>query len=74
MRCQATFEWWLDNCQVSHISQSDDNGWWPESMPYAVTHPNKGIVALFTNERDALRHRLSIINDALNPPTLEGGE
>ena len=68
------FNWWLDNCQVSHIDQGDATDWWPKSMPYAVIHPNKGIVALFTNKRDALRYRLSIINDAINPPTIEGGE
>ena len=38
----TTLQWWLDECQVCHIGDIDDNDWWPESMPYAVVHPRKG--------------------------------
>ena len=72
MHAKDTLQWWLDNCQVSHIGENDPADWWHESLPYAVFHPTRGVVGLFTNQRDALHYRLSMINDALNPPTIAG--
>jgi len=67
-----TLQWWLDECQVCHIDEVDDNNWWPESMPYAVVHPHKGFIGMFPDAVAALRYRLSVINDEINSGR-EGG-
>ena len=55
---------WLD--EVSVCTNDLEHDWWPNSMPYAVVHPNDVFIALFTTERAALQHRLFIINEELN--------
>ena len=39
--------------------------WWPEALPFGVSDPDHGIVALFVDESAALGHRLALINQRL---------
>lgn len=59
----------LDQIQVMHKASADPNcvGWWPEGLPWAVTTPNEGVVALFTTEAAACHYRLMMVAQTCNP-------
>jgi hypothetical protein len=57
--------WYLDYVQVEHRDESEDNAWWPEDLPWAVTDGD-GLIGLFVHRVCAFQYRLTVINEKLN--------
>lgn len=62
--------YWLDNETGIYVLHNVEDGieapWWPDSMPWGVSHPRESIVAVFPSERAASQYCLFIINEELN--------
>ena len=64
----ATLDELLEEFTVSNRGDHapQDVAWWPESLPWGVSDPGRGIIALFATDRAALHYRLLVINQFLN--------
>lgn len=58
----------LDEISVSQKEQHDIEvvSWWPDSLPWSVSTPSNGIVAIFSTEKAACQYRLMLITQYLN--------
>lgn len=63
---RTTLDYWMDEIGVMDKTNWRCDQWWPESLPYAVIHPDVGFIGLFPSQRAAFQYRLFIINEELN--------
>lgn len=64
----------LDDIQVEARYNADGQAgeWWPEGLPWGVSTPNSGIIALFTTEQAACHYRLMLVATFCNPEWSRG--
>lgn len=59
----------LELVQVVDLGSTDPKvtAWWPPSLPWGVSTPNDGVIALFAEEEAANHYRLTLVTQLLNP-------